>query len=434
MEGSALHLENRTQVIVWLRENYKHATTTSVSKRSVFAHYLEACKRQSVATPISHTYFGKLVRKAFPDVRCNRKGPRGSAQQHYRLIRADGGDADEFLSAHFGDELEAEEAAEEEYRAKRAKRSSSKKKTTAAALRKNGVSTSTAGRVRVRAAATAAASTISRMISADQAPANLTEAWSFSSAPSSPSFSATASVPSSPGAQAYAESDEDDHDEEEYTEELIEEEYVEEEQQEPEQEQEEDDEDNGDDDAYESDDASSTGANGNEEVEFNFDLPQFEITPGEESPGTSFSYEAGHSISGHEQNMRLQQQLQQSRPVSTQAQAQFAIPQPPQQHQQHQQSMGYFEPSAFYDFVSPDLEMPLSAINQVNLAEDFGWSVPSMPSAVVVDNCASAYHHQQQAHYYQQQQQQPVHSYLLADQLPATQCSDLAEWVAHYCN
>ncbi|ELR23754.1 RFX DNA-binding domain containing protein [Acanthamoeba castellanii str. Neff] len=297
MEGSALHLENRTQVIVWyrysvfsfncrflsslfvlfptLRENYKHATTTSVSKRSVFAHYLEACKRQSVATPISHTYFGKLVRKAFPDVRCNRKGPRGSAQQHYRLIRADGGDADEFLSAHFGDELEAEEAAEEEYRAKRAKRSSSKKKTT-----------------RPRSARTA-------------------------SRRRPPAASATC--------------------------------------------------------------ASSSSS-------------------------------------------------------SSLAQAQFAIPQPPQQHQQHQQSMGYFEPSAFYDFVSPDLEMPLSAINQVNLAEDFGWSVPSMPSAVVVDNCASAYHHQQQAHYYQQQQQQPVHSYLLADQLPATQCSDLAEWVAHYCN
>ncbi len=325
---------------------------------------------------------------------------------------------------------------EAEVRAKRAKRSSNKKKTTAAALRKNGVS-ATAGRVRVRAAATAAASTISRMISADQAPANLTEAWSFSSAPSSPSFSATASVPSSPGAQAYAESDEDDDHDEEYTEELIEEEYVEEEQQEPEQELEEDEDDGDEDeDAYESDDASSTGANANEEVEFNFDLPQFEITPGEESPGTSFSYEAGHSISGHEQNLRLQQQLQQSLPASTQAQAQFAIPQPPQQHQQ-QQSMGYFEPSAFYDFVSPDLEMPLSAINQVNLAEDFGWSVPSMPSAVV-DNCASAYHHQhQQAHYYQQHQQhqqQPVHSYLLADQLPATQCSDLAEWVAHYCN
>jgi hypothetical protein len=394
-----------------------------VSKRSVFAHYLEACKRQNVLTPISHTYFGKLVRKAFPDVRCNRKGPRGSAQQHYRLIRADGGDADEFLSAHFPDEVQEEaDEEEEEYTSKRAKRNarSSKKATTAAALRKNGVS-----RVRVRAAATAAASSISRMISADQAPANLTEAWSFSSAPSSPSFSAcqstAASIPSSP-AQHYAESE--DSDEEEYVEEeLVEaEEYAEEEEQEEENEED-----------YESD---ATGGEA-EEVELNFDLPQFEITPGEESPGTSFSYEACPTVSGHEQNLRLQQQLQHS---TQQQQPQFAVPQQPISQPQHQQqlqqpSMTYFEPSAFYDFVSPDLEMPLSAINQVNLAEDFGWSMPSMPSAV--DNCASAYQqHQQQQHYYQQQQQQQssgVHSYLLSDQLPSAQCSDLAEWVSHYC-
>jgi hypothetical protein len=383
MEGSALQLENRTQVIVWLRENYKHATTTSVSKRSVFGHYLEACQNQGVLTPISHTYFGKLVRKAFPDVRCNRKGPRGSAQQHYRLIRVDGGDSSAFMAAHMGDEDEedVEEEDEEEYvRRRPVKRNIAKGKgkgkaaTSAAALRKNGPS-------RVRAAATAAASTISRMISADQqasSTAHLAEAWSFSSAPSSPVYSSTlssacqsttASIPSSP-AQS---SSEDDEAEEEYEEEAVEEEVEEE----------------------------------SGEL-INFELPQFEITPGEESPGTSFSYEACPAISGHEQNLILQQQLQQQ-----------------QQQQQCQQS--YFEPAAFYDFVSPDLEMPLSAINQVNLIEDFGWNMP--PTAV--------YHqqHQQQAYHQQQQQQQYYYQQsFLGDQLPAAQCSDLVEWVEHYCN
>jgi hypothetical protein len=32
-------------------------------------------------------YFGKLVKKAFPSVRCNRKGPRGKAKQHYTHLQ-----------------------------------------------------------------------------------------------------------------------------------------------------------------------------------------------------------------------------------------------------------------------------------------------------------------------------------------------------------
>jgi len=161
MSITTLQLEDRAQVVTWLRQNYEHATTTSVSKRSVFSHYLEACNIHKVSNPISHTYFGKLVRKAFPDVRCNRRGPRGSAQQHYRLARVDGlENSDDLLTA-----LELEEPP------KKRRRVSS---ITSHQLQQNPTSFS------------------SKTFSAGAAhhqllhAVNPSEAWSFSSAPSSP--------------------------------------------------------------------------------------------------------------------------------------------------------------------------------------------------------------------------------------------------------
>lgn len=56
-------------------------------KSLVYQHYLEACREcaelgaEGGEAPISHTYFGKLVRRAFPGIKCNRKGPRGDAHQ-----------------------------------------------------------------------------------------------------------------------------------------------------------------------------------------------------------------------------------------------------------------------------------------------------------------------------------------------------------------
>ncbi len=83
-----------------LRENYDRTEKLSVSKRSVYKHYEDECMHNNV-TPMSHTFFGKLVRRAFPNIKCNRKGPRGLAQQHYRLARKDAtkpGEADQVTS------------------------------------------------------------------------------------------------------------------------------------------------------------------------------------------------------------------------------------------------------------------------------------------------------------------------------------------------
>lgn len=173
-----------------LQENYKHATTTSVSKRSVYGHYLDVCRQQSVLSPISHTYFGKLVRKAFPNVRCNRKGPRGSAQQHYRLIRKDGNSNDIFDHDE-DDELDAYN-------------SPPSAPVPAKTPRRN-----------QRAAATAAGENISRIAGFDQGSSYSSEAWSFSSEPSSPVqlVSGRAGQKTVPTAE---EDDDDDYHEEVY--------------------------------------------------------------------------------------------------------------------------------------------------------------------------------------------------------------------------
>ncbi len=64
-----------------LRENYMVGTSGSLSKRSVYNHYLNVTKQVTKKPLISPTFFGKLVKRAFPSIKCNRKGPRGHTKQ-----------------------------------------------------------------------------------------------------------------------------------------------------------------------------------------------------------------------------------------------------------------------------------------------------------------------------------------------------------------
>ncbi len=68
----------------------------SSGKLAVYNHYVQCCKEKDMHDHIiSQTYFGKLVKRAFPNIRYNRKGPRGKALQHYtglkrtQLVRTD---------------------------------------------------------------------------------------------------------------------------------------------------------------------------------------------------------------------------------------------------------------------------------------------------------------------------------------------------------
>jgi hypothetical protein len=56
-------------------------TSGSLSKRSVYNHYLNVTKQVTKKPLISPTFFGKLVKRAFPSIKCNRKGPRGHTKQ-----------------------------------------------------------------------------------------------------------------------------------------------------------------------------------------------------------------------------------------------------------------------------------------------------------------------------------------------------------------
>jgi len=74
-------------IIIWLRENYKVGKSGSTSKNAVYQHYLDMCKEKGIHPSISATYFGKLVKRAFPDIKYNRKGPRGGTKQHYTHLK-----------------------------------------------------------------------------------------------------------------------------------------------------------------------------------------------------------------------------------------------------------------------------------------------------------------------------------------------------------
>lgn len=75
------------EAIEWLRANYRVGTNGFTSKRDVFNHFMRVCKNKGVEPKISHTFFGKIVKRAFPNIKYNRKGPRGATQQCYTFLQ-----------------------------------------------------------------------------------------------------------------------------------------------------------------------------------------------------------------------------------------------------------------------------------------------------------------------------------------------------------
>jgi hypothetical protein len=86
--GMSTESKDRALVVQWLKENYYIKQGGSTSKCEVYNHYRESCLKDGAVFPISNTFFGKLLRRAFPSVKSNRKGPRGKAKQYYEnLVR-----------------------------------------------------------------------------------------------------------------------------------------------------------------------------------------------------------------------------------------------------------------------------------------------------------------------------------------------------------
>lgn len=88
--ASTDHLQRKKhmlQVVAWLRENYKVGKSGSTSKNAVYQHYSDMCSERGIEPSINATYFGKLVKRAFPGVQYNRKGPRGNSLQHYTHLK-----------------------------------------------------------------------------------------------------------------------------------------------------------------------------------------------------------------------------------------------------------------------------------------------------------------------------------------------------------
>lgn len=97
--------KEQTRVIDWLLHCYAvlGKPGESIQKSDVYQSYLDECAVFSdiLFTP---TFFGKLVKRAFPGIKDMRKGPRGSAKQHYaRLQRQTGDNPPEGAESREGD-------------------------------------------------------------------------------------------------------------------------------------------------------------------------------------------------------------------------------------------------------------------------------------------------------------------------------------------
>jgi hypothetical protein len=58
-----------------------------VSKSSVYKAYVDMCRREGRPTLLTRDVVGKMVKRAFPDVRTKRRGPRGRVTQYYVGLR-----------------------------------------------------------------------------------------------------------------------------------------------------------------------------------------------------------------------------------------------------------------------------------------------------------------------------------------------------------
>jgi len=84
MEGAG---DTKTRVIKWLRENFEIGNpTTILSKETVYNDYTEMCRLHRLRTT-SAPVFGKMMRKAFPELKYYRKGPSGHTKHFYKNLQ-----------------------------------------------------------------------------------------------------------------------------------------------------------------------------------------------------------------------------------------------------------------------------------------------------------------------------------------------------------
>lgn len=80
---SLLHPRQHPHLPIRLVDSYEIVQGGSYPKAEVYKDYLVFCKDNGLA-PTTAPAFGKVIRMAFPNLQCRRKGPRGEAKHHYR--------------------------------------------------------------------------------------------------------------------------------------------------------------------------------------------------------------------------------------------------------------------------------------------------------------------------------------------------------------
>ncbi|XP_046741895.1 DNA-binding protein RFX2 isoform X2 [Diprion similis] len=81
------HATRASQATVqWLLENYETADGVSLTRSTLYNHYLRHCSDNKL-DPVNAASFGKLIRSVFLGLRTRRLGTRGNSKYHYYGIR-----------------------------------------------------------------------------------------------------------------------------------------------------------------------------------------------------------------------------------------------------------------------------------------------------------------------------------------------------------
>lgn len=74
------------ELIVWLKSAYSTDNKGSLPKEDVYVDYLNFCV-MSDKEPLSKAMLGKILHQAFPNIACNRLGPRGHTKHCYKGLQ-----------------------------------------------------------------------------------------------------------------------------------------------------------------------------------------------------------------------------------------------------------------------------------------------------------------------------------------------------------
>ncbi|KAL6059399.1 RNA polymerase II proximal promoter sequence-specific DNA binding, variant 2 [Balamuthia mandrillaris] len=71
--------------VAWLQRTYTKRQGFSTARNDVYKAYVRYCQQQG-SNPLKPNILGKMMRRAFPNVRCHRVGPQGKQVYHYTGI------------------------------------------------------------------------------------------------------------------------------------------------------------------------------------------------------------------------------------------------------------------------------------------------------------------------------------------------------------